>query len=127
MKIYVFGNEDLSFDNTAIELAKKLSVDFPDIEFVDVKPNEDLPFIGEDNIVLMDVVYGLSDVKIFNDDAIDHLVLSPRSSVHDFDLNFQLKYLKKLKKIGSVTIIGLPGEGELIYDKVKETINTLCC
>ena len=31
---------------------------------------------------------------------IDALILSPRGSVHDFDLAFQLRYLKKLDKLG---------------------------
>jgi len=34
------------------------------------------------------------------DDDLDKLVLPPRSSVHDFDLGFQIKYLKKSENWG---------------------------
>ena len=41
-------------------------------------------------------------------DGIDGLISYPHRSVHDFDLAFQLRYLKKLNKIGKATIIGIP-------------------
>jgi hypothetical protein len=58
--------------------------------------------------VILDTVQGLQDVTLDEGDRIDGLTLSPRGSVHDFDLAFQLRYLKKLNKPGEVTIIGLP-------------------
>ena len=41
-------------------------------------------------------------------DVLNRLLIPPRGSVHDFDLGFQLKYLRKLGKLGEVRIIGLP-------------------
>ena len=50
--------------------------------------------------VILDTVQGIRDVALVEGDEIDRLVLSPRGSVHDFDLTFQLRYLKKLGKLG---------------------------
>jgi hypothetical protein len=78
------------------------------ISFVFVKSNEDVPFVNERHVVILDTVQGLQDVTLDEGDRIDGLTLFPRGSVHDFDLAFQLRYLKKLNKPGEVTIIGLP-------------------
>ena len=109
MTVYVFGNEDLDFDNLAIKLARELGEGFKEVDFKFVKPNQDLPFERGEDVYILDQVQGLDQIKILTEDDVDKLVLAPRTSVHDFDLGFQLKYLKKLGKLGRVTIIGLPG------------------
>ena len=58
-------------------------------------------------------------------DGIDGLILSPRGSVHDFDLAFQLRYLRKLGKLGEFTIIGIPQEGEVDYLRIKSILRKL--
>jgi hypothetical protein len=58
-------------------------------------------------------------------DEIDRLTLSPRGSVHDFDLAFQLRYLKKLGKLGKVTLIGIPQEGEVDHLLIKSIFRKL--
>lgn len=78
------------------------------VEFVFVKPNEDLPFVDEEEVVIMDVVEGIDKVTVITEEDLDKLVLPPRSSAHEYDLGFQLRYLKKLGKIHRVKIIGLP-------------------
>jgi Ni,Fe-hydrogenase maturation factor len=113
MKVYVFGNQDLPQDNIAIKAAQKLDGNVKSVEFVFVKPNEDLPFVKEVKVVIMDAVEGANKVMLFDEGALDKLVLSPRTSVHDFDLGFQLRYLSKLGKLGEVKIIGLPVSGKL--------------
>jgi hypothetical protein len=45
--------------------------------------------------------------------------------VHDFDLAFQLRYLKKLGKLGEVTIIGIPQEGEIDYLRIQSIFRKL--
>jgi Ni,Fe-hydrogenase maturation factor len=75
--------------------------------------------------VILDTVEGIQDVALVEGDRIDGLVLSPRGSVHDFDLAFQLKYLRKLGKLGEFTIIGIPQEGEVDYLRIKSILRKL--
>jgi Ni,Fe-hydrogenase maturation factor len=119
MKIYVFGNEYVGQDKRAIDVARELEGTIKDISFVFVDPNEDVPFVDERKVVILDTVWGIRDVVLVEGDGIDRLVLSPRGSVHDFDLAFQLRYLKKLNKLGKVTIIGIPQEGEVDYLRAR--------
>ena len=90
MTIYVFGNIDIPEDSIEIKI---------------IKPNEDVLF-DSDNPIIIDTVSGLKKVTLFN--KIDDIESLKSSTVHDFDLGFQLKYLKKLGKIKKVTIIGIP-------------------
>ena len=125
MKVYIFGNEDLADDNRAFEVAKKLRGNLTDIEFVKIKPNEDLPFVEEKRVVIMDTVQGIKKVEVLGNQDLDKLSLSPRASVHDFDLGFQLKYLEKLGKLGEVIIIGLPMQREIDYSLVHSIFKKL--
>jgi Ni,Fe-hydrogenase maturation factor len=125
MKVYVFGNWDLEFDNNALKITEKLSKDLDSLEFIEIKPNQDISFEDEDNVVILDVIEGLKDVRVFDEKHIDRLVLSPRNSVHDFDLGFQLKYLKKLGKIKNVKIVGLPMTGDVDYNSIHSIFKKL--
>lgn len=108
MKVYVFGNRDVPGDNNTFLVASKLKSVFNTLEFVEISPNQDLEVSHESRLVILDAIEGLEQVDIFTEKELDNLILSPRSSVHDFDLGFQLRYLKKLGKLNKVTIIGLP-------------------
>lgn len=123
MKIYVFGNCDDEKDKIAFEVANSLKKTNKEIEFKEIKPNEDLPFENEEEVVLMDAVWGINKVTVIED--INKLVLSPRNSVHDFDLSFQLKYLRKLGKIGKVKIIGLPMEKKVDIEEIRKIIEKI--
>lgn len=127
MKIYVFGNEDLREDNLAFKVVRELGSDFrvKNVEFVTVRLNEDVPFIGEKNVIIMDIVQGLDGIKVFDEKSFDKIILSPRISAHDFDLSFQLKYLKKLGKLGKITIIGLPQGGDINYNSLHSIFKKL--
>jgi len=125
MNIYVFGNDHVEKDTKAIEVARKLEDTIEGISFVFVKLNEDVPFANERRVVILDTVEGIQDVALVDRDRIDGLLLSPRGSVHDFDLAFQLRYLKKLNKLGEVTIIGIPQEGEVDYLRIQSIFREL--
>jgi Ni,Fe-hydrogenase maturation factor len=125
MKIYVFGNEYVAEDKRAIEVARELEGAIVDISFVFVRPNEDVPFVNERHVVILDTVRGIQGVALIEGDRIGGLTLSPRGSVHDFDLAFQLRYLKKLGKLGEVTIIGIPQEGEVDYLRIQSILRKL--
>ena len=125
MNVYVFGNEYVAEDKRAIEVARELEGTIEGTSFVFVNPNDDAPFVNERHVMILDTVQGLGDVALVEGDGIDSLILSPRGSVHDFDLAFQLRYLKKLGKLGEVTIIGIPQEGEVDHLLVKSIFRKL--
>jgi Ni,Fe-hydrogenase maturation factor len=125
MNVYVFGNEYVAEDNSAVEVARTLENTVEGISFVFVGPNEDVPFAGEPRAVILDTVQGISEVALVEGVEIATLVLSPRGSVHDFDLAFQLRYLKKLGKLGEVTVIGIPQEGEVDHLRIKSIFRKL--
>ena len=125
MKVYIFGNEYVAEDKRALEVARELEGAMEGVSFIFVKPNEDVPFVNERHVVILDTVQGIQNVALVEGDRIDELILSPRASVHDFDLAFQLRYLKKLKKLGEVTIIGIPQEGEVDYLRIQSIFRKL--
>ncbi len=125
MKVFVFGNRDLETDKTALQVADQLKDAIPNLQFVEIKPNEDVPFVGEKSVVILDVVMGIDTVTLITENNIGQLVLPPRSSVHDFDLGFQLKYLKKLGKINTFVIIGMPMSKQTDYDSIQSILRKL--
>jgi Ni,Fe-hydrogenase maturation factor len=125
MRVYVFGNEYVAADKRAIEVARELEKTLEGVSFVFVNPNEDLPFVDERRVLILDTVQGIRDVSLIEGDSVDALILSPRGSVHDFDLAFQLRYLKKLNKLGEVSIIGIPQEGEVDYLRIQSILRKL--
>ncbi|MBU0649884.1 hypothetical protein KJ605_02100 [Patescibacteria group bacterium] len=125
MKVYVFGNEDVKYDRRAFEVVEQLKAAWSTINFIRVKPNEDLPFTDLEDVVIMDVILGLAQTNIIQDAQLSDMMLGHRSSVHDFDVGFQLKYLKKLGKLGRVTIIGLPTTGKINYNLIHSTLRKL--
>jgi Ni,Fe-hydrogenase maturation factor len=125
MNVYVFGNEHVAEDKRAIEVAGELQNKVKGVSFIFVRPNEDVPFADEPRVFILDTVQGIQDIALVEGDEIDALVLSPRESVHDFDLTFQLRYLKKLGKLGDLTVIGIPQEGELDHLRIKSIFRKL--
>jgi Ni,Fe-hydrogenase maturation factor len=125
MNVYVFGNEHVAEDNRAIEVAGELQKKVKGVSFIFVGANEDVPFADEPRVFILDTVRGIRDVALVDGDQIDGLILSPRGSVHDFDLAFQLRYLKKLGKLGEVTIIGIPQEGRVDHLLVTSILRKL--
>ena len=114
MKIYVFGNPFIDEDNMAYLVAKKL--DIPGIEFVYCRSPEVLIESGKD-LVIMDVVANTDKVVMIDD--IDLLHQFSLLSLHDFDLAYFLNLLKKMGKIKTVKIIGVPQKGK-VEEIVKE-------
>ena len=125
MKVYVFGNKDLGLDNKAFVAQKKLGAMFPQIEFVEVEPNADLPFEDGARVYIMDTVEGIDEPVLIEDGDLAKLINTDSVSVHDFDLGFQLKYLKKLGKLGNVTILGLPMEKKIDYLRIQSIFKKL--
>ena len=125
MRVYLFGNEYVAEDKRAIEVARELEGAVDSISFVLVGPNEDVPFVDERRVVILDTVQGIREVTLVEGDEVDGFILAPRGSVHDFDLAFQLRYLKKLDRLGEVSLIGIPQEGEVDYLRIQSILRKL--
>ena len=104
MKFYIFGNPLIREDSLTLKLIKKLKKEFPSLQFKEFDTVEDLEFENELNII--DTVKGIKKVKLIEN--IDKIVTNKIYSLHDFDLGYNLKLLKKLKMIDKVRIIGIP-------------------
>ena len=105
MKVLVFGNPFLENDSLPLKLLPKLRDKFLGIEFKEIDPTEDLDKQGRD-LVILDTVEGIDEVIELN--SIEQLHANKVYSMHDFDLAYNLKLLKKIGKIDSVRIIGVP-------------------
>ncbi|MBN1644587.1 hypothetical protein JW851_00925 [Candidatus Woesearchaeota archaeon] len=112
MKIYCFGNEYVPQDSIAKKIAESLFI--PGIEFI---KTDSLEGISGD-IVILDAVKGIRDVKIIEDIA--QIKEFYPISAHDFDLGSELKLRKAVGEIGSVKIIGIPMEGDV--EKIKAEV-----
>ena len=128
MKILIFGNplldekwqkshqqpttnnqqprkSEIFSDSLPIKLLPKLQEKFPNIEFKEIDPTEDLEKQGE-HLTIIDTVEGIKQITILK--SIKQLHANKIYSMHDFDLALNLKLLKKLNIIKSVKIIGIP-------------------
>ena len=124
MKIYVFGNQDSEGDSIAIKAAEFLDGKIKGINFQKIKPNDDLP-VTEKNPVIIDAVSGIEEITIIDENSLEKLISPPKSTVHDYDLGFQLKYLMKLGKLKKVTIIGLPMRSKIDYTSLQSILRKL--
>lgn len=123
--MYVLGNEVEPLDKMPIKLFPHLRKMFPQITFQRLDPTEELPVNEPEEFILIDTVMGISKVEMIND--LNHLSLSPRVTLHDYDLPLSLGLAKKLGKIKKVTIIGVPPKGnqEVVLKEIIQTIRKL--
>lgn len=105
VKFLVFGNVMLKDDSLPLRMIGRLRSRFPECQFEEFDPNENLQGEGRD-LSIIDSVEGIKEVVIITD--IDRIQASKIVSVHDFDLAYNLKLLKKLGYIDSVRIFGVP-------------------
>ena len=120
LKIYVFGNSILKEDSLAIKTAKKLEKIFPEVNFIYQDPNEE---IKEKNLFILDVAQGIKKVSLIND--LNKLEFSNRVSLHDFDLTFSLKLMKKIGLVKKINIIAIPinYDEKKAYEEVKNYLH----
>ncbi|MBS3136608.1 hypothetical protein J4401_06680 [Candidatus Woesearchaeota archaeon] len=120
VKVFVFGNEFLSFDS----MARRVSMHLPkDIEIVECRSPDEI--LDEEDLIILDVAKGIEKTAIIKSDK-----LKTRSIVtaHDFDLGFFLKLLNSIGKKKKVKIIAVPMEGDAkkIAGEVEECIRECC-
>ncbi len=116
--VYVLGNPLINIDCFPIKLLPKLRILCPQINFEVIDPTEELTFNNQKDLLLIDTVVGIKKVTIFHD--LKYFTLSPRVTVHDYDLLLNLSLLKKFGKIKNILIIGIPVKGnqEVILKKI---------
>jgi len=103
--IYLVGNLLVEEDNLPLKLKPDLEKAFPDVQFREYDPTEDLPEDTE-KLIIIDTVEGLKKPQIFTD--IDAFASQKTYSMHDFDLGWSLKLYKKLRMFKTIKIIGIP-------------------
>ena len=123
MKFLVFGNPLVEKDNLALKLLPKLKKEFPEIEFKEFDPTENLESeIENGKLFILDVVEGIKKIMLIKN--IDKIQLIKSCSMHDFDLAYNLKLFKKIGKLKEVEIIGVPMmmKEEEVLREVKEIL-----
>ena len=104
MKIYVMGNSLVEVDSLPVKLLPRLKKEFPEHEFIELDPSEDFP--KQKEVVIIDTIINAKKVVLIND--IDKIITEKVYSLHDFDLGYNLKLMKKFGLVEKVSIIGLP-------------------
>lgn len=123
--VYVLGNPIESLDRATVNLIPRLIKSFPHINFVHFDPTEELPAPSDQDLIIIDTVIGIEKVTKF--DNLDQWKLSPRVTVHDYDLPLMLGILKKLGKIKNIIIFGIPEKGkkEKILHEIKNILASI--
>lgn len=109
-KILIFGNPLIKKDSIALKIAWKLKEKFSEIEFKEIDSTEDLEKEGR-NLKIIDVVEGINKVKrltLASSEDYNRLLADRIYSMHDFDLGYNLRLLKKMNLIDRVEIICIP-------------------
>ena len=110
LKILVFGNILVKKDNLALRLMPQLQKLFPNTEFIETDSSESLEKYGK-NLKIIDVVSEIKEIKtikIVSEKDFEKLQTTKIYSMHDFDLAYNLKLLKKMNLIDEIEIICLP-------------------
>ncbi|MEK6954001.1 MAG: hypothetical protein AABX01_03265 [Candidatus Micrarchaeota archaeon] len=104
-KILVFGNPLVEIDSLPIKLMPDLEKAFPEIEFKEIDAADQVEDEGRD-LVIIDAVFGIKRVEVITD--LESIQLEKIYTMHDFDLGITLKLLKKIGKLDSALIFGVP-------------------
>lgn len=122
-KILIFGNPIVKKDRIALVMTQDLRKEFPQILFKEFDAVEDLQKEGQ-SLYIIDAVDGINDVTVITD--VNFLVINKIYSVHDFDLGYYLKLLKKMDMIKHVVIFGIPigMKKELALKQLKQKIKS---
>jgi Ni,Fe-hydrogenase maturation factor len=105
-KVLVFGNRLVEKDKLPLELIPYLTKKFPEIEFKEFDSIEELQNEGS-VIYIIDSVENIENVTIiYNIDQIE--ISNSLYTIHDMDLGYMLKLMKKVNMIDKVIIFGIP-------------------
>jgi len=124
MRVLVFGNPLLPEDRLPLKLLPKLRKKFPKIDFVESDPDELEVESAKGLLTIIDTVKGIKKVTILTEKDIDKFEISSKYTVHDFDLGWTLKILRKMGLVNDVGIIGVPS-GMNEAEALKEVVGSL--
>lgn len=118
-KILCLGNEFIEEDSFALKVSEQLSKELSNIQFINVKDSFQLmEFLNVyDDVVVLDVVDGLKEVKII---GVSELQENKIMTAHDFDAGFVFRLFENK----SLRIVGIPMKGNISVTKenVKKLI-----
>lgn len=117
-KILVLGNEFVKVDSFAKNIIEDLKKEFDDDVIVNIKDSFELVDYLDEDIIIIDVVEGLDEVRLLN---INDLKSGSIISAHDFDASLFLQMFSNKDKI---KIIGIPINGD--KDKIIEIVLRYC-
>jgi len=128
-KILVFGNILVREDSTPIKLIPELQKYFSlkEVKFIEADPTEEIKEYGPE-LSIIDSVLDIKDVRelvLKKKEDFERLELSKNMSMHDFDLGFNLRLLKKTGFIQSARIVCVPVKIEdekEVLEKIKKIV-----
>ncbi|MCD6576132.1 MAG: hypothetical protein J7K73_03155 [Nanoarchaeota archaeon] len=95
--------------------------EFPKVDFIEFDSVEE---IKDKNLIIIDSAKGINKVTLVED--VNKLETNKIYSLHDFDLAYNLKLLKKFGMITSVKIFAIPQDldEETAFKQLKELIKS---
>ena len=100
-RIYVLGNILVKEDSFPIKIIPLLKKKFPEHEFIEFDPSENFP--KQEKLTIIDTVTNAKKICLIRD--INKIELNNICSLHDFDLGYNLKLMKKFGMVKNVNII----------------------
>ena len=100
-KILIFGNHLVKQDNLPLRILPQLKQKFPNIEFKEIDSTENLQQELDENknLTIIDTAIDIQEIKTITlktQDDFKKLQLPNSLSMHDFDLAYNLRLLKKV-------------------------------
>jgi len=92
-------------DSTPLKILPELAKEFPEIHFVEIDAIEEIGSFGKE-LIILDSADGITDVCLLTD--LKKLETKSIVSMHDFDLAYTLKLMKKIGRLNSVKIFCIP-------------------
>src|SRR3989344_4539654 len=118
IKVFVLGNPIVKDDSLPLSLLPALRKKLPEINFITFDPSEELVIENYEKIIIVDTVINSPKVIQFNN--LNQWTVSPRVTLHDYDLPLSLGIMKKFGKLKELKIIGVPSSGNK-----KEILNQI--
>jgi hypothetical protein len=105
--VFVFGNRLEESDSIAPMVADRLRGKFSGIEFREADEPADLPAAKSRETWILDAAEGIRKVTLIEGTE-SLLAAGAPVSLHDFDLQFELRLLGKIGRLGRLKIIAIP-------------------
>ncbi len=123
--ICFLGTQIEATDALPLSLIERIKEEFPEDVIIHYDPTEELESANTNRIILIDTVMGIDSITVFA--SAEHFLLSPRVSVHDYDLPLTLGLLRKLGKLPEVKIIGIPPgvEVKTLPEKITSLLQSI--